>query len=277
MRVLVAGCGYLGIALGERLAASGCEVFGLRRRVEGLPAAIRPIAADLGDPATLRALPTDLSLVFYTAGAERGDEPAYRRAYVEGARNLLDALGAQRGIRRLLFASSTAVYAQAAGEWVDEASETAPREFRGRVLLEGEALVLAGPFPATVLRLGGIYGPSRSRLLDEVRAGRARFVPGRFANRIHRDDAAGAFEHLAHLAAAEAVVLGVDCDPAEERVVQAWLAERLGAPPPRAAEAAPAGRRVGSKRCRNTRLLATGYRFRQPTFREGYAALLAGA
>jgi len=276
VRVLVAGCGYVGIALGERLAAGGCEVFGLRRRVEGLPAAIRPIAADLGDPATLRGLPHDLALVFYTAGAERGDEPAYRRAYVEGLRNLQGALGAQRGIRRLLFASSTAVYAQSAGEWVDEASETSPREFRGRILLEGEGLVLASPFPATVLRLGGIYGPSRTRLLDEVRAGRARFVPGRFTNRIHRDDAAGALDHLAQLSAAEHVILGVDCDPAEERVVFEWLAQRLGAPPPRAAESAPSGRRVGSKRCRNTRLLAMGYRFRHPTFREGYGALLAG-
>ena len=266
----------MGIALGERLAAGGCEVFGLRRRVASLPAGIRPIAADLGDPATLLDLPHDLALVFYTASAGGGDEPAYRRAYVEGVRNLLDALGAQRGIRRLLFTSSSAVYAQGEGEWVDEDSATSPPGFRGRILLEGEGLVLASPFPATVLRLGGIYGPSRTRLLDEVRAGRARFVPGRFTNRIHRDDAAGALEHLAHRASAGDVVLGVDCDPAEERVVLAWLAERLGAPPPRAAEAAPSGRRVGSKRCRNTRLLATGYRFRHPSFREGYAALLGG-
>jgi nucleoside-diphosphate-sugar epimerase len=189
-------------------------------------------------------------------------------------RNLLGSLGAQGGIRRLLFASSTAVYAQSAGEWVDEASQTAPREFRGRILLEAEELVRTGPFPATVLRLGGIYGPSRTRLLDELRTGRARFVPGRFTNRIHRDDAAGALEHLARLPAPEDVYLGVDCDPAEERTVYAWLAERLGAPSPRAAEAEPSGRRVGSKRCRNARLLAAGYRFRHPTFREGYAALL---
>jgi nucleoside-diphosphate-sugar epimerase len=274
VRVLVAGCGYVGIALGEHLAAEGCEVFGLRRRAEVLPAAIRPLAADLGDPATLRALPVGLEVVFYTAAAERGDEAAYRRAYVEGLRNLLAALGVQTGLRRFFFASSSAVYAQAAGEWVDEDSETAPTEFRGRILLAGEALARAGPCPATVLRLGGIYGPGRTRLLDEVRAGRARFVPGRFTNRIHRDDAAAALAHLARLPVAQDVYLGVDCDPAEERVVYAWLAERLGAPPPRAAEAAPSGRRAGSKRCRNARLLAAGYRFRHPTFREGYAALL---
>jgi nucleoside-diphosphate-sugar epimerase len=162
---------------------------------------------------------------------------------------------------------------------VDEGSETAPAGFRGRILLEGERSVLAAPFPATVLRLGGIYGPSRTRLVDDVRAGRARFVPGRFTNRIHRDDAAGALQHLAGLEEAEACYLGVDCDPAEERVVLEWLAERLGAPRPRAAEAGEeaATRRAGSKRCRNARLVATGYRFRHPSFREGYAALLAGS
>lgn len=277
MRVLIAGCGYVGTALGERLAAAGCEIFGLRRAVGGLPAAIRPVAADLGDPATLRNLPGDLDLVFYTAGAERGDEPAYRRAYVEGVRNLLDALAAtRRGVRRLLFTSSTAVYSQSAGEWVDEGSQTAPVGFRGRILLEGEGIVLAGPFPATVLRLGGIYGPSRTRLLEDVRAGRARFVPGRFTNRIHRDDAASALQHLAHLDGAAACYVGVDCDPAEERVVLEWLAERLGAPRPRASESEAESRRVGSKRCRNTRLRDAGYRFRHPSFREGYAALLAG-
>jgi nucleoside-diphosphate-sugar epimerase len=277
MRALVAGCGYLGTALGERLAAGGCEVFALRRRVAALPASLRPVAADLADPATLRALPPDLDLVFYTAGAERGDEAAYERAYVVGLRNLLEALRAsQRGIRRLLFTSSTAVHAQGGGEWVDEDSATTPSGFRGRLLLAGEALVLASPCPATVLRLGGIYGPSRTRLLDEVRAGRARFVPGRYTNRIHRDDAAGALEHLARLEGAERLYLGVDCDPAEERVVLAWLAERLGAPSPREGEAAPSERRTGSKRCRNARLLAAGSRFRHPTFREGYASILAG-
>jgi len=277
VRVLIAGCGYLGTALAERLAAAGSEVFGMRRAVGGLPAAIRPVAADLGDPATLRDLPGDLDLVFYTAGAERGDERAYRCAYVEGVRNLGDALAAAGARpRRVLFTSSTAVYAQSAGEWVDEGSETAPVGFRGRILLEGERLVLAGPFPATVLRLGGIYGPSRTRLLDDVRAGRARFVPGRFTNRIHRDDAAGALQHLADLDGALACYLGVDCDPAEERVVLDWLAERLGAPRPRAPEPGEGSRRVGSKRCRNARLLAAGYRFRHPSFREGYAALLPG-
>ncbi len=276
MRVLIAGCGYVGIALGERLAAGGCEVFGLRRETEGLPRAIRPLAADLGDPATLRELPGELGLVFYTASAERSGEPAYRRAYVDGVRNLLDALAArQRGVRRFLFASSSAVYAQSAGEWVDEGSETSPREFRGRILLEGEAAVLSAPFRAAVVRLGGIYGPSRTRLVDQVREGRARFVPGRFTNRIHRDDAAGALAHVAHLDAAEPVYLGVDCDPAEERVVLEWLAERLDAPRPCASESAPPGRRLGSKRCRNARLLEAGYAFRYPTFREGYGALLA--
>jgi nucleoside-diphosphate-sugar epimerase len=277
LRALIAGCGYVGTALAERLAAGGCEVFGLRRTVAGLPAAIRPLAADLTDPATLDRLPGDLDFVFYTAGAERGDEPSYRRAYVEGVRNLLAALAAAP--RRLLVTSSTAVYAQDAGEWVDEGSETAPAGFRGRILLEAERCVLAAPFPATVLRLGGIYGPSRTRLVEDVRAGRARFVPGRFTNRIHRDDAAGALEHLAGLDAAAACTLGVDCDPAEERVVLEWLAERLGAPRPRASEAgedAAASRRAGSKRCCNARLLAAGYRFQHRSFREGYAALLAG-
>ena len=130
-----------------------------------------------------------------------------------------------------------------------------------------------------MLRLGGIYGPGRTSLVERVRSGAARVSPGsaRFTNRIHRDDAAAALAHLAALPAAPSCHLGVDCAPAPEAEVLAWLAERLGVAPP--CEDAPPAREetrraTGNKRCSNARLLATGFRFRYPTYREGYEALL---
>ncbi len=130
------------------------------------------------------------------------------------------------------------------------------------------------PFPGTVLRLGGIYGPGRTSLLERARSG----VPGgpAFTNRIHRDDAAAALLHLALLPTAEPCYVGVDCEPATEAEVLAWLARRLGVTPAEAPGVAPSSSRRarGSKRCRNARLLASGFRFRYPTWREGYEALL---
>jgi nucleoside-diphosphate-sugar epimerase len=278
--VLIAGCGYLGNALGAALLCDAHEVWGLKRRPVGLALGIRPIEADLGLAATLGGLPTDLDFVFYMASPGGGDDALYRAAYVTGLRNLLEVLEARRERpARVFFVSSTAVYAQEDGEWVDETSPTEPRHFSGRRLLEAERLLFESPFEGTVVRLGGIYGPRRSRLIERVRTGSAvyRGKPPQYTNRIHRDDCVGAFRHLMGLEAPESLYLGVDCEPAAEASVLGWLAGALGAPPPRAVESAPRRRGGGNKRCRNERLIASGYAFRYPTFREGYTAVLAGA
>jgi nucleoside-diphosphate-sugar epimerase len=279
-QMLIAGCGYVGTALGVRLAAAGHEVWGLRRSAIGLPAEIRYLAADLTDPQTLRDLPPGLEWVFYTAAADGADEEAYRAVYVDALRHLLQALQRQgQAPRRVFYTSSTAVYAQADGEWVDETSPTAPTHFTGKCLLEGERLLLEGPFPATVLRLGGIYGPGRTSLIERVRQRRAvcSAGPPRYTNRIHRDDCAGALHHLMTLAEPDGLYIGVDHEPADQCDVLRWLAAQVGAPPPRLEAGADAGRRRQhtNKRCRNAKLVASGYSFQYPTFREGYTALLA--
>jgi len=278
-RVLIAGCGYVGAALGARLALAPHEVWGLRRRNASLPVGVRPIVADLAVPRSLRELPPRLDVVVYMASAGGPDEALYRAAYVDGVRNLLAALSeAGQKPRRLLFVSSTGVYAQSRGEWVDESSPAEPAHFSGRRLLEGESLVRQSGLPHTIVRFGGIYGPRRTRLVDRVREARAFYREGQYTNRIHRDDCAGALEHLIGLPEPEPLYLGVDCEPADEQTVYSWLAGVLGAPSPRPERrrGGRAARPRGNKRCRNDRLLDAGYRFRFPTFREGYADVLAG-
>jgi nucleoside-diphosphate-sugar epimerase len=278
-RVLIAGCGYVGCALGARLAAASHEVFGLRRRPGTLPPGVRPLAADLTAAASLRDLPPRLDAVFYLASASGQEDTFYRLAYVDGLRTLLEALDKQgQNPRRVFFASSTAVYAQQHGEWVDESSPCEPTHFSGLRLLEGEQALREGPFAGTVVRFGGIYGPRRTGLVERVRTGRARYRehPPRYTNRIHRDDCAGVLEHLLRLSSPDDCTLAVDCEPAEEGALLRWLAGALGAPPPRplADDEADEGRPRSNKRCRNRRLIASGYAFRYPTFREGYRAVL---
>ena len=192
-RILIAGCGYLGTALGVTLVADSHTVWGLRRHWADAPSGIEPIEADLSLPATLAGLPADPDFVFYMASPGGAEDPLYRATYVDGLRNLIEALDARGGRpRRVFFASSTAVYGQTGGEWVDESSPTEPRHFSGVRLLEGEAVLRGGPFAATAVRFGGIYGPRRMGLVDRIRTGRARYREGHFTNRIHRDDCVGA-------------------------------------------------------------------------------------
>jgi nucleoside-diphosphate-sugar epimerase len=279
-RVLIAGCGYLGAALGAMLDRDSHAVFGLRRRSGTLPWGVRPIEADLVIPSTLRELPPQIDFVFFMAAPAGRDDALYRTLYVEGLGNLLGALAEQgQEPKRIFFTSSTSVYGQKDGEWVDESSPTEPASFAGRRILEAEALLQGAAFPASVVRFGGIYGPRRTGLVERVRTGRLVYQeePPRYTNRIHRDDCAGALRHLMQLPEPEELYLGVDCEPASEATVAQWLAGVLGAPAPRRGTPdAPADpERAGSKRCRNQRLLASGYSFQYPTFREGYTAVLA--
>lgn len=281
-RILIAGCGDLGTVLGLNLRRIGYEVWGLKRNPATLPPAIRPLTADLTDPASLTGLPKGLHYVFYTAAADGFSEPQYRAAYLEGIRNLLHTLHSQgQQPQRVLFVSSTAVYGQCQGEWVDEDSPAAAAHFSGRCLREGEELVWKSPYPATVIRFGGIYGPGRTRLLDSLRQGTATCVeqPPVYSNRIHRDDGVAALQHLMDLTDPEPLYLGVDDDPAPQCQVLRWLAERLGVPGPQVVGAAhsPEETLRANKRCRNLRLKASGFRFQYPSYKDGYEALLGDA
>jgi nucleoside-diphosphate-sugar epimerase len=279
LTILLAGCGDLGTEAGLRFAAAGHRVVGWRRSPKKLPAAIEGVAADLGS-ADLPSVPADTAAVVVAVAADSPTEAAYRAAYVDGLANVLAALE-RDGVtpQRVLFVSSTAVYGDAGGGWVDERTTTAPGGFSGRILREAEDLLLSrlrgtGSVPI-VLRLGGIYGPGRTRLIDQVRSGAA-VIPDepRYTNRIHRDDAASAIVHLASTAADPGpVYVGVDNDPADLGDVLRYLAAEMGYPAP---PVGPAGEaRGGNKRCSNALLRGSGLELAYPTFREGYRAVLA--
>ena len=277
-RVLIAGCGDVGTALGLMLCERGHEVFGVRRSAHRLPASLRPLSIDLTDRrAVERAIP-DADVVVYAVAAGRRDEEAYRRAYVDGVCALLDVLEHRdEPPRRVLFVSSTSVYGERDGEWIDEASPVRPSGFAGESLVAGEQRMLASPIPATVVRFAGIYGPDRGWLIRRARAGACcNDDPPRFTNRIHRDDCAAVLAHLIGRDRVDDVYVGVDDAPAAECEVLDWLAARLGAPAPRRVPEADGASRGAGKRCSNARLRASGYRFRYPTYREGYAAVLSG-
>lgn len=281
-RVLIAGCGYVGRELARRLADSGHRVWGLSRHPGGLPEGVEPVAADLTDPTALRDLPEGLDAVVYSAAAGGFDPNAYRAAYVDGPRHLLAAIERNGSDpRRVIFTSSTGVYGQTGGKEVDEDSPADAEHFSGSFVRDGEEVFLSGPFPATVVRLGGIYGPGRTRTIDRVRRGEATCEEGEtsYTNRIHRDDAAGAIAHLLALDSPEKIYNVVDTDPAERCEVLRWLAERLGVEPPRTVEGGKDGSRRSrsNKRVSSRRLQESGYEFQYPTFREGYGALIDAA
>jgi len=275
VRTLIAGCGYVGTALGERLVALGHEVWAIRRDPSALPNSFNKFPADLANRRAIDDLPGRIDYVVYCASAGESSDAAYQRAYVQGLSNVLNATEGS-GVRRVFFTSSTSVYAQTGGVVVDEESETRPEHFSGQRTLEAENLLRGATLmQSTCLRCAGIYGPGRTRLIDSVRQGTAS-MSNRLTNRIHRDDIAGVIVHLMQADVAPPVLLLSDDEPTPQRDVTAFIANQLGLPPPPDGAPEPSGR-GGDKRCNNARLKATGYRLQYPSYREGYAAMLAGA
>ena len=278
MSVLIAGCGDLGTEAGLRFAADGHRVVGLRRRADLLPSRIEGRSVDLRRETPVVDDDTEVVIVALAAGTRTPGE--YRATYVQGLRHVLDGIDASRAEPRLLMVSSTAVYDVADGSEVDETTPATGGTPTADVLVEAEQL-LRGRAPGSVLfRLGGVYGPGRERLIEQVRDGgatRSDSPSGSpHTNRIHRDDAAAAIVHLTTVVPRpESLYLGVDDEPARLDDVLLFLADELGVPAPPTAP--PTGRQAGGdKRLSNARLRSTGFAFAYPTFREGYRAVLGG-
>ncbi len=286
-RVLIAGCGYVGTATADLFHGAGWEVEGWVARASSPPGGrARPAASlrgrntqagsshhravDISDRGALAAAASKFDLVIHCASSGGGGPAAYRQVYLEGARHLFKELRP----RKFIFTSSTSVYAQQGGEWVDEESEAEPAHETGRILREAEELVRQNG--GVVARLAGIYGPGRSALLRKFLSGEARIEGegGRFLNQVHRDDIAAALLLLAHLPN-ESIVNVADDEPMTQRACYEWLAARLGRPVPPTTDA-PTQRKRGAsnKRVGNAKLRALGWVPRFPTFPSGIEGAL---
>ena len=279
MTVVLAGCGDLGTEAALRFVSLGHRVLGLRRSADELPASIEGVSIDLST--TRPTLPADTEVVVVALSAGSRDVDTYRASYVDGLRNVLDALDDAAAVgARVLFVSSTAVYDVDDGSIVDESTPATGASPTAEVILEAEALLHERRPDGVVLRLGGIYGPGRERLISQVRDGEATLAEpagsSPHTNRIHRDDAAAAIVHLTTTSApTDVLYLGVDDEPSRLDDVLTFVADELGLPVPPSAP--PRGRQAGGdKRLSNARLRGTEFSFTYPTYREGYRAVIAG-
>ncbi len=260
--VVILGCGTLGTALGARLSAGGGPG-GARRvigtttspgRVEELRAAgIVPEILELPDPEALACILGGAGAVFLTVAA--GRDRSYRDVYLGGARALAEALPGSP-VESVVFTSSTAVYGQDDGGWVDESSPTEPRTENGRILLEAERALQEGArssgVTATVLRLSGLHGPDRGPQRVAPRfSGTTRTGGDSYLNLVHQDDVVEALLLLLERPYDGVLCLSDDHPTTRREYYDRILAE-LGLPPIRWEPHEGAGGR--GRRVRNARI-----------------------
>ncbi|WP_306599919.1 NAD-dependent epimerase/dehydratase family protein [Geothrix sp. 21YS21S-2] len=271
MHVLIAGCGWLGLAAARALAARGDRVTGVRSSPAGAEqlraAGVEPLVLDLADPASAERLPADLDAILALQAARGGGEPAYHRAYLDANATLL---AARPRVRAFVYTGSTGLFGQRDGSDVDEATPPAPTTPEGLVLAEAERRLLAAD--ARVLRLSGLYGPGRLWVLDGVASGRMGLGPGDGAwmNSCHQDDAVTALLAVLDRGRDGAVYHGTDAWPLRRREVVAFVAARRGLEPAAVAAAPGPDRRVLGARTREE----LGFNLRWPSLLEGLEPFL---
>jgi len=292
MRKLIIGCGYLGLRVARAWLAEGHEVTALTRSPERAAElekrGLRTVCGDVTEPASLVSLPACETLL-YAVGLDRRSGHSQRTVYVDGLENVLRQMRGRFG--QLIYISSTSVYGQSAGEWIDETSPTMPARENGCVCLDAERTVWkffepraddsgtsdsTGAAKAHVLRLSGIYGPGR--LLSRVEGLRQGTPlggnPQAFLNLIHVEDAVRAVLACEERGGASSTWLVSDNEPVVRQAYYARLAELVGAPPPRFAPEESALSDFG-KRCSNRKLRdELQWTPRYPSYEAGLPAAL---
>ena len=293
-RILVVGYGKLGRRVANTLAQQH-QVSALKYRSIDSPDHLQLLFADVRHVDSLRAafgssMTQAFDYLIYCLSPSERSEKGYQDAYLFGLQNVLASLPNASSLQHVFFVSSSSVYHQEHDEWVDEDSECLPQTYSGKVLLAAENVLSTLSMPTTAIRFSGIYGGTRSRLMDHVKSAMTsgetlQAAPG-FTNRIHEDDCLGFICHLVDLINSGQTIenryLASDACPVAKSEVFAFIAKTLSERMTDYRDKAvkmetsqnPALRRVGSKRCRNTRMLASGYALKYASYKEGYARAL---
>jgi nucleoside-diphosphate-sugar epimerase len=286
MRVLIVGCGYVGLPLGVELVRLGHEVYGLRRSAsaenELKAVGLQPLLGNVTRPETLAKLPREFEWVVNCVAASGGADD-YRQVYLQGTRNLIEWL-APNPPKKFVYTSSSSVYGQTDGSQVKESSPTEPLAETAKILVETEKLLLAAvqekKFPAVILRVAGIYGPDRGHWFRQFLKDEARMEGdgSRFLNMIHRDDLIGCVIAALKNGRPGEIYNAADDEPVNQLHFFQWLAQSLDKPlPPSEPENPDENRKRGvtNKRVLNRKLkMELGYQFKYPNFRKGYTAEL---
>lgn len=272
--ILIIGCGDLGSAVALQLAQLGHRVVGVRRSATPLTN-VEMIQADVTHPETLDKLAKiQPEILVYCVAANGQTDAHYKAAYVDGLRNVIATQVNNTALKQVFFVSSTRVYGQVTDAVLDENTPAIAADFGGERLLEAEWLLEGLTCGHTALRLSGIYGPGRLRMINLAKTPALWPAQNSWTNRIHRDDAAAFLVFLVqkvlHQTPIAPCYIVTDAAPVSQYEVLQWLALQHNIAFNAHVPAIQSGKRLS-----NRATLATGFQLQYPDYRAGYAALLA--
>lgn len=284
MKILLAGCGKLCHRFLQILGNDNSYQFvAVKRHFEHNDelfklANVKAVALDLCDEKALNDLDKDFDLIIFTATPSSFTENNYRSIYQKALTNLLDFQQANfpknernRWQPQLLMVSSSYVYTQDDGSWVNEDSPCVACDFRSEILIQAEKMVLART-QNLVIRLSGIYTNKSQYLINKLKQDKLALNPNYYTNRVHFEDVVNVLLFLLNKIKKQdkldQIYLISDDTPATYQQVLTFLAKKHQLNSPQFNF--PKNAKIGGKRCDNRRIKQLGFKFSYPDFQTGY-------
>ena len=273
-KLLVIGCGKLGQKLGLLAKKTPLDLLGFKRK-KITSTNIRIEQQDIFDKSFFDKVKIHSpDFILYSLSADEQSEKSYRKNYVDGLKQVIKSIKYINNFQHLFFVSSTSVYGDNNDQFIDEFSETSPKNFRGTILLEAENLLNTVKFNSTVLRLSGIYGSGRNYMIKLSQDAESWPKVDRWTNRINEDDAANFIIFLLNQCLQgeipEKLYLLTDKEPVTLFRLLNWMRQNLNLKNKINITSDP----ILGKRLRSSIIPSLKFEYKYPTYKQGYKVLI---
>jgi nucleoside-diphosphate-sugar epimerase len=261
-RILIVGCGDLGVRLAKNLSGQNIEIFAIKRNTQSLPTFIKPIAWDVTADEKIQ-IPHLFDSIFFSVAPSDHSEESYRKTYLKGFQNISHLI---QDSAQVFFISSTGVYSQNNGEWVNEESETKPTKYSGKILLETERWIEKNIPQTTIVRFSGLYSKERNSTVEKIKNNQFGKIPmNKISNRIHLEDAARILVFLYQKKKKQAIYIGTDSHPTLYCDIVDWYCKKN-----KIDFTKPILQKIENKKISNKKIISEGFSFLYPSYQEGF-------
>ena len=276
LKVLIIGCGQLGFSIVNNADSDVFKLYGFSRSLRKSPASIEMHQVDILKTEAIDAIKlVNPEIIIYAVSADTQSIESYQDHYVLGLKKTYEAILELDHFKHLFFVSSTRVYGQRTTKILSELDIAEPSDYGGEALMEAETVARQLKDKATILRLSGIYGPNRKRMIQLAQSNPGNWpATNNWSNRIHEEDAARfivfLMKRIMMKESIEPLYLVTDGVPTKQYDVLTWIRNRLQL----TTDTIELPILESGKQLQSVLLNQTGFVLKYPDFTYGYEAII---
>ena len=276
LKVLIIGCGQLGFSIVKNADPDVFKLYGFSRSLRKSPASIEMHQVDILKTEAIDVIKLiNPEIIIYAVSADTQSIESYQDHYVVGLKKTYEAILELNHFKHLFFVSSTRVYGQKTTKILSELDIAEPSDYGGEALMEAETVARQLKDKATILRLSGIYGPNRKRMIQLAQSNPGNWpATNNWSNRIHEEDAARfivfLMKRIMMKEFIEPLYLVTDGVPTKQYDVLTWIRNRLQL----TTDTIELPILESGKQLQSVLLNQTGFVLKYPDFTYGYEAII---